>query len=105
MYLPVKVMKAFKPGEEGKIKYEDGKEATIDAKRSKDCVMMDEAALQTYDNMIKLNDCESSFYLYSSTPFEIVFFRSINRFFFRIKCFTQLDTSSFFSCLALLCLV
>jgi hypothetical protein len=58
MYLPVKVLKAFKPGEEGKIKYEDGKEATIDAKRSKDCVMMDEAALQTYDNMIKLNDCE-----------------------------------------------
>ena len=61
----MKVMKAFKPGEEGKIKYEDGKESTIDAKRSKDCVMMDEAALLTYDNMIKLNDCES-FFIYTN---------------------------------------
>jgi myosin heavy subunit len=65
MYLPVKVLKAFKPGEEGKIKYEDGKEATIDAKRSKDCVMMDEAALQTYDNMIKLNDLNEPIILHN----------------------------------------
>ena len=92
----MKVMKAFKPGEEGKIKYEDGKEATIDAKRSKDCVMMDEAALQTYDNMIKLNDCESSFYLYSSTPFDIVFFRSINRFFFESSASHSLTRAHFF---------
>ena len=68
MYLPVKVLKAFKPGEEGKIKYEDGKEATIDAKRSKDCVMMDEAALLTYDNMIKLNDCELFLHPFSYSP-------------------------------------
>ena len=68
MYLPVKVMKAFKPGEEGRVKYEDGKEATIDAKRSKDCVMMDEAALQTYDNMIKLNDCELFRHPFSYSP-------------------------------------
>jgi len=56
MFLPGRVLKAFKPGEEGKVKYEDGREITIDAKRSKECIMMDEAALLTYDNMIKLND-------------------------------------------------
>ena len=58
MYLPVKIVKPFRAGEEGRVKYEDGKEATISAKVSKEAVMMDEAALQTYDNMIKLNDRE-----------------------------------------------
>ena len=58
MYLPVKIVKPFRAGEEGRVKYEDGKEVTISAKVSKEAVMMDEAALQTYDNMIKLNDRE-----------------------------------------------
>jgi len=60
MYLPVKIVKPFRAGEEGQVKYEDGKVATINSKVSKEAVMMDEAALLTYDNMIKLNDREDA---------------------------------------------
>lgn len=91
MFLPAKVVKSFKPGEEGQIKFEDGKvrgawhalsftcccapaayparrfthtpppppllqAATLPAKSTKDVLMMDEAALLSYDNMIALND-------------------------------------------------
>ena len=56
MFLPGKVQKSFKPGEDGSIKFEDGRAYTIPGKASKECLAMDEAALQTYENMIKLNN-------------------------------------------------
>ena len=54
---------SFKPGEDAEIKYEDGKKATIPGKLSVQCLMMDEAALQTYDNLIKVCDSCILFFL------------------------------------------
>lgn len=40
-------------------------EVTVDKKMSMECIMMDEAALQTYDNMIKLNDLNEPIILHN----------------------------------------
>jgi len=56
MFLPAKVGKPFKAGEEGPIVYEDGDTRTLSTAETPSVLEMDEEALKPVDNLVKLNN-------------------------------------------------
>ena len=66
MYVPAKVLTAFKAGDPGKVQREDGEEVSLSAEQSKECSAANPECLDSkIDNLINLNDLSENAILHN----------------------------------------